>query len=132
MTAQSDKLIEKLQKVAQAVEQEKPELHFFGLVHRNDTPDRWDLLVSSDQLVPWSFAALNYIAGHLQKILTTEERVRIAQIVALPRNHPLLKDLNEQDQILPGGPGGLHPMDQPDQAIVIWPHIKKLRAHSAI
>ena len=42
------KLRNKLKRVAEIVAKEKPKLHFFGLVHRVDVPDRWDLRVSSD------------------------------------------------------------------------------------
>ncbi len=72
------KLFDKLEEVARIVDRDKPVLHFFGLVHAIDAIDRWDLLVSSDQLAPWSMEALKYIADLLKKKLRSEEVINIA------------------------------------------------------
>src|SRR5271154_6971447 len=105
----TDSLRNKLKKVAAIVAAEKPKLHFFGLIHRVDVPDRWDLLVSSDKLAPWSMEALNYIADHLKKVLTAKEIISIAQIVALPRNNSVIASLTKGERIDSGEITGLHP-----------------------
>ena len=126
------KLRNKLKRVAEIVAKEKPKLHFFGLVHRVDVPDRWDLLVSSDKLAPWSMEALKYIAGQLKKALTADEIIRIARIVALPRNNAVIASLAKSDAIDSDEIEGLHPADNFDQTITIWPangrSQKKVRA----
>jgi hypothetical protein len=114
-------ILEKLKKVAERVNAEKPELHFFALVHRVDAPDRWDLLVSSDKLEPWSMDALKYIVGHLKKVLSADEITRIAQVVVLPRDSKVISSLNHNPQVQAGELSFLHPADRFDQAFVIWP-----------
>lgn len=114
-------LLDKLKKIAAVVDAEKPKLHFFALVHRVDTPDRWDLLVSSDKLEPWSMEALKYIVGHLKKELTAEEIIRISQVVALPRDNKVIASLNQNRQIRSGELSVLQPADRFDRAYIIWP-----------
>jgi len=110
---------DKLTRVAEEIAADKPELHFFGLVHRAEAPDRWDLLVSSDQLVPWSMKALNFVVEHLKKILTTEEMVQIAQVVALPRDNKIIQSLKRNPRAWHGSLNDARP--RIDEAVVIWP-----------
>lgn len=114
-------MLDKLKRIAAIVDAEKPKLHFFALVHRVDTPDRWDLLVSSDKLEPWSMEALKYIVGRLKKELTAEEMIRISQVVALPPDNKVIASLNENRRIRTGELSFLHPADRFDRAYVIWP-----------
>jgi hypothetical protein len=111
-------LFEKLGEVAATVAAEKGELYFFGLVHRVDAPDRWDLLVSSEQLEPWSLKALNYLVERLRKVLADQEMVEIARIVSLPRDNKVIKRLSQDDQIRLGNLG-VPQDDQFDRAFVI-------------
>ncbi len=113
--------VNKLKKIAVVVARERPTLHFFGLVHRVDAPDRWDLLVSSDQLAPWSMEALNYLADLLKKELTSQELVRIARIVALPQENDVVTSLIQNPQLRSGELSTLPPRDRFDKAVVIWP-----------
>jgi hypothetical protein len=85
--------------------------------------DRWDLLVSSDKLTPWSPESLKYIVEKLQKVgkLSPEDMVRIARVVALPRDNEVITELRENERILPGRLSVLHHADRFDQAFVIWP-----------
>ena len=114
-------MLEKLKRVAETVNSERPKLHFFALVHRVDAPDRWDLLVSADKLKPWSMDALKYVAALLKTELTVDEIVRIAQVVVLPRDSKVIISLSEDRQVQPGELTFLHPSDRFDQAYVIWP-----------
>ncbi|MFI5380939.1 MAG: hypothetical protein ACHRHE_16700 [Tepidisphaerales bacterium] len=121
MNKSLDRMVGKLEKVADVVADEKPRLRFFGLVHRITSPwDRWDLLVCSDKLAPRSIEAIRYILEVLKaKKLTREEMIRIARIVVLPRNNELIAALSEDEQLPLGKVYGLHSMDDPDTAVVI-------------
>src|SRR6185295_15810955 len=89
--------------------------------HREQAPhDRWELLVSSDELEPWSRKAVEYIAKFLKRQLTAAEIVRIARIVALPTDSDLVSSLTQDDHISTRI-RGLHPSDYLEEAIVIWP-----------
>jgi hypothetical protein len=117
---------EKLKKIAAEIAREKPTLHFFGLVHRVDAPDRWDLLVSSDKLAPWSMPALKYIAERLQKLLTANEIVQIARVVALPPDNDVILQLLESPQDRRGDVSFLRPAERFDRALRIWPALDRL------
>lgn len=129
MKAAHDRFINKLKKVAEIVAAEK-QLDFFGLVHHDSAPpDLWDLLVSAKKLVPWSADAIRYIVGLLKQELTDDEMVKIAQVVALPRDSELVAALNQGWMC--GQIPGLHPTDHPDAALVIWPRNSLHSAKSA-
>jgi hypothetical protein len=115
-------LRDKLEAVARKLDEDKPKLHLFALVHRVDAPeDRWDLLVSSDQLAPWSMEALKYIADLLKGALTTGEIIKISQVVALPPTNELVTSLAQNAQADPGDISNLRPTDRFDHRFVIWP-----------
>ncbi|HSZ59242.1 MAG TPA: hypothetical protein VK797_26610 [Tepidisphaeraceae bacterium] len=117
MTPPSDKFTDKLRDIAEEIAEEKPELHFLGLVHRTEgPPGDWDLLVSSDQIEPWSIDSIKYVVAHLRRRLSAAEMTRIATVVALPADNALLTHLSQGGEAY-----GLHPMDQIDRAVVIWP-----------
>jgi hypothetical protein len=120
---------DKLNRLAKVVARERPKLYFFGLVHRIEAPhDRWDLLLSSEKLEPWSMDALKYVAAHLKEELTDEEIIRISQIVALPKDHPVILALSKNGDHVPGDIDGLRPADDFDQIYVLWPAKKSNRA----
>jgi hypothetical protein len=108
--------------VAATVAREKPVLHFFGIAHAVDGLwDRWDLLVSSDQLEPWRMASLTYIANHLRNTLQSDDLVRIAHIVALPADNKIIQSLIQDDQITRGKLVSLSHDANFDQVFVMWP-----------
>lgn len=121
MTQLSDKFVKKLQKIAEAVDAEK-QLYFFGLVQNEaGPPDRWDILVSAKGLAPWRTESIRYIAELLRKRLTAGELIQISQVVPLPRENKLIAALVQNGHVPTGTIRGLHPMDYPQEAVVIWP-----------
>ena len=112
---------DKLHPLADQIDRAKG-LGFFAVVHRaNGLYDRWDLLISSPKLKPWSIEALRYIAGLLQKALTADELVRIARIVVLPPESEVITSLLHDDQLRPGKMGS--PLDDRfDRALVLRPN----------
>ncbi len=123
MSPLTGKFSDKLEKAARAIAAEKPILHFVGLAQRADVPpDRWDLLASSDQLEPWSIDSIRYIVEKLrQNGFKPADMVRIARIAVLPTDNKLIRRLIESDEPFAEPIPGLHPMDYPDRAYVVWP-----------
>jgi hypothetical protein len=110
--------VDNLTKVAKDIAKERSKLHFFGVVHPTDAPyDRWDLLVSSDKLTPWSTDSIRYIVGRLKDHLSSEEMVKIAMVVALPKNNPIIAALLKNGGRSPGNLGPLHDFD--DYEVII-------------
>jgi hypothetical protein len=121
-------LLNKLKKMATRLAKEKPKLHLFALVHRVEAPDRWDLLVSSDKLAPWSMNALNYIVPRLKKALTIEEIIKISQVVVLPPTNAVVTSLANYAHTETGDISGLYPTDRFDRVYVIWPLSEQSKA----
>lgn len=120
MSALPEKFVKKLKRVAQTIDSEKL-LYFFAAVHHDLLPpNRWDVLVSAKGLVPWSIEAIDYVGGLLKKELTSQEFIQIAQVVALPRDNELIASLSSSGEVPEGAVRGLHPLDRPDEAVVIW------------
>jgi hypothetical protein len=95
-------LFKKLELVATRVEREKG-LYLLAVVHPvGGLHDRWDLLICSPELEPWSTDAMRYMAALLQDVLRVEDIVRIARIVVLPRDNDVVAALLSNDQIQPG------------------------------
>ena len=121
MSRLSERMVKKLRKLSEVVNAEK-HLYFFGLVQTEAGPaDRWDILVSARDFVPRSADAIQYIAKLLQKRLTADEIVQISRVVVLPRDNELIASLVQNGRAGTGTIRGLHPTDEPSEAVVIWP-----------
>jgi hypothetical protein len=123
MITLSAKLKRKLEKVAAAI----PKLHFLGVVHRTNAPDRWDLLVSAGELTPWSLDALKSIDKCLKEVgkLSAEELVTFAQIVALPPKNEVIQTLSQNGHIQAKS---LRPADRFDKYEIIFRRKKAEKA----
>ena len=111
----------RLQKMARVVAQEKPTLHFMGLVPQPGLPDRWDLLVCSDQLEERGMEALRYIAGLLKKYMSAKDRVKVSTMIIMPNDKAWIKKLEEPGEFKAERLHSLYRFDAPDQVVVIWP-----------
>jgi hypothetical protein len=91
-------------------------------VRRENISDRWDLLVSSGKLAPWSSDAIKYIDAQLKESLTRNENLQIAIIVPLPKNNAIVTETLKLGSVPPVDyVKGLHPNDYFSDRILIWP-----------
>ncbi len=121
---------EKLSELAEKIAKAKRPLHFMALVHRENMADRWDLLISSDQLSPWSLDAIRYVDSELKKTLTSEEGLTIATIVPLAKDNEIVVQALKHGNVPPPVlVDGLHPSDYYNQWVLLWP--KKLATNAA-
>ena len=115
-----NRFFEKLELVARQVDREKG-LYFFAVVHPIDgLHDRWDLLVSSPGLKPWSTSSLRYIAGLLQERLRIDDIVKVSRIVVLPRDNDVVSSLMENEQIRTGRTTPAND-DEFDRVVLLYP-----------
>jgi len=123
MSPLSGKFADKLANAASSMAAHKPKLRLVGLAQRESVPpDRWDLLVSSDQLKPGSIDSIRYVVDQLKSSgFKAADMVRIARIVVLPANNKLIKRLIESDEPFAEPIPGLHRTDYCDKMYVIWP-----------
>src|SRR5262249_30012541 len=75
---------------------EKGAFEFFGLLLREEAPNRWDLVLAAPWLKPHNLKSLEFIADHLRSILKLEEMVMLSRIVILGPDSPVLDPLLEE------------------------------------
>lgn len=115
-----NRFFEKLELVARQANREKG-LYFFAVAHPIDgLHDRWDLLVSSPGLEPWSTPSLRYIAGLLQQHLRIDDIVKVSRIIVLPRDNDVISSLMEDEQIQSGRSAPAH-ADLFDRVVLLYP-----------
>jgi len=83
-------IAEKLKHQEEIMANEKGPFDLFALFLREDAPEKWDLVVAADWIEKDKQAALKYIAGILQKALSTEELLNLSRIVFIDKSNPAL------------------------------------------
>jgi len=86
--------IEKLRKVERSLSESKGEFELFALFLREDSPDRWDLLVSADWARNNKKGSIHTITEEVRKELSDHELLMLSRIVILDKNDAALKDIN--------------------------------------
>ena len=84
------KLISKLQDIELELSKEFGELRLFALFLRNDSPNRWDLLVSAEWTDDDRYSGLSIVSKKLQKHLIANEIILISGIVMVLPDYPIL------------------------------------------
>lgn len=74
---------------------EKGEYDLFALFLREDSSNKWDILVSADWMNNNKEQALKYLAPKIQKSFTKYELVQISRIVIIEENNPALPALQQ-------------------------------------
>lgn len=87
-------IIEKLRIEESSISSEKGDFNLFALLLREDSPDRWDLLVAADWIDRDKYNAIHYIASRIQHVLSKKEIVLLSGIVVVEENNPELADFN--------------------------------------
>jgi hypothetical protein len=87
------KLVEKLIEGEMSMSQKKGTFHLFALFLREDSPDKWDLVVAAPWIDKDKEAALKYIAQNIQKSLEKDELLKISRIVMIDEGNPALSAL---------------------------------------
>ena len=88
-------MVEKLASLEREVSSEKGEFSLFGLFLREDSNDRWDLLVSAPWLEANERDGLRYLAGEIQSRLDVKEQVSLSRVVILEKGNPVLAAIHK-------------------------------------
>jgi hypothetical protein len=83
--------IEKLRQVMDQVSAERGDFTLFGLFLSEDSPDKWDLVVSAPWLEEGKLKALKKFVEKLSAIVGQEAVLSLSKIVTLNHDNPLLK-----------------------------------------
>ena len=76
-------IAKKLQEQEKIISKEKGPFELFALFLRNDSPDKWDLVLAADWITKDTYSALKYFSDILHKILSTEELIKFSRIAII-------------------------------------------------
>lgn len=88
-------LINKLTAIEKETSAEKGEYDLFALFLREDSPNKWDILVSAIWIDNNKEDALKYLAQKIQNSFTQSELLLISRIVMIEETNPALPALQQ-------------------------------------
>ena len=94
--------VTKFQKVEESLSKSKGPFELFGLFLREDSPGKWDLLISADWTKFNKMASIKTIAEELRKELTDKEFINISRIIILDEDDEKIKSIRKAARIANG------------------------------
>jgi hypothetical protein len=93
------KTAEKLQTIESDLSQEHGEFELFALFLREDSPDKWDLIISSDWARADKKTALNILVSKMESKLEPKELLMLSRIIILNKDDASLNALHSGMQV---------------------------------
>lgn len=87
------KIIEKLKEILVELDNEKGPVLFFAVFLREDSINKWDLIVSADWLESININSYRIITDKVQNVFSQNELLQISRVVILDKNDPMVKFL---------------------------------------
>ncbi|KPA10912.1 hypothetical protein MHK_008891 [Candidatus Magnetomorum sp. HK-1] len=94
-----NKQIKKFQNIEKYLSKAKGKFELFALFLRENAPNKWDLLISSDWARVDKKASIDLIAKEVQKELLEEELLMLSRIIILDKNDDTLSSIQGKKQI---------------------------------
>lgn len=91
--------IDSFKKIEREIAKEKGALSLFALFLREDSLDRWDLLISSPWFEKTEKDAFVYVVGKLRSILKKDDFKLISRIIILRKNNKVLEAVHKAVKI---------------------------------
>ena len=91
--------IEKFQTVEKSLSESKGRFELFALFLREDSPNKWDLLISADWSRADKKASINTIVEEIRKILSNQEILMLSRIIILDKDDAALKAIHKAKQV---------------------------------
>ena len=89
-------LLEKLASLELNLSQQRGEFELFGLFLREESQEKWDLIVAAPWLHSYDRASLQAVVSEMQKTLTPAELLEFSRVVVLDKGNPFLEQLLAQ------------------------------------
>ena len=86
---------EKLQIVEKNLSESKGHFELFALFLREDSPDKWDLLISADWARADKKASINRIIKEIKKVLSDYEMLMLSRIIILDKDEEVVKAIHQ-------------------------------------
>lgn len=84
-------MIDKFKEIESSLSEEKGEFNLFALFLREDSANKWDLLVSADWIEGNKSDSLQLIAQKVQEHLEKKELLNLSRIVLIEDDNPALE-----------------------------------------
>lgn len=88
--------------VAQEIARERGPFTLFAIMHRPDTPDWWNVVVSAPWLDPEGLADYRYLTEKFKGFSRWDKMPRISHVSILRGNDPIVLDLVASRELEPG------------------------------
>lgn len=85
----------KLQRVEERLSKAKGPFEVFALLLREDSPGKWDVLISADWASADKKAAINTVFDEMRKELTDQELMMLSRIVILDKDSTALQAIHQ-------------------------------------
>lgn len=95
--------IDSLKFAITALEKERGDLLICALFLREDSLERWDVVVSASWLNPTEMQSYKIVSSKLQEILSDAELVQFSRVVILSQDDPVVSFLLDLETIKNGG-----------------------------
>ncbi|HKL01762.1 MAG TPA: hypothetical protein VJ943_16030 [Desulfotignum sp.] len=86
---------EKLQIVEKNLSESKGQFELFALFLREDSPDKWDLLISADWARADKKTSINSIIKEIKKVLSDHEMLMLSRIIILDKDEAVVKAIHQ-------------------------------------
>lgn len=83
--------VNKFIKLEKDLSREKGDFSLFALFLREESQNKWDLLVSAPWIEQNRKESLRYIAGQIQEKLPSEDLLQLSRIVVIDKENPALE-----------------------------------------
>jgi hypothetical protein len=88
-------IIEKLKLIEKRISEQEGSLSLFSLFLREDSEEKWDLVVSAEWLEKDKKNGYEILADEVNKILNKNELLTLSRIVLLDKRNPVLQKINQ-------------------------------------
>jgi hypothetical protein len=96
-------ILDKLKSVVQSLEKEQGHFLLFALFLREDSLEKWDVVVSATWLSSSEKKAYTMVVSKIQAALNASERIQLSRVVILDHTDPVVSFLQEVCPLTNGG-----------------------------
>ena len=90
------KLLPKLKALEQQISSEKGQISLFGLFLRDESPGKWELVISGPWVDTGQLETYEYLAERLHAALSPEERYPISKFLPLKEGSPIVEAILDE------------------------------------
>ncbi len=90
---------EKLKDVEKNLSESQGQFELFALFLREDSPGKWDLLISAEWARADKKAAINLVIDEIRKVLTDQEIMMLSRIIVLDKDDNALETIRKMMKV---------------------------------